>query len=260
MANAQSNQNPNQALWEKGDFTRIAQSMRESGAQLVETLDITPGLDVLDLGCGDGTTALPAAEPRIEFNLLSDERDLVRLGSGFLFACEIYDDPAVRAVVNDVFPSSYTERIRKLNRYSAFNWTRSAAAFARSMRRVHQAPRNAPIRAETRPMRALIAISISPLPCVYSGLPSAPYRRAPLLRILCGHTACDGSDPRWASSGDCSAQVDERRHGPRRLDETEAALVGEAPRTPQAIALEPLSINLRTIDRRGRPWTTDLPT
>src|SRR2546429_1684246 len=54
--------NPNKALWEKGDFTRIAESMRESGEALVATLGISPGLDVLDLGCGDGTTALPAAK------------------------------------------------------------------------------------------------------------------------------------------------------------------------------------------------------
>jgi SAM-dependent methyltransferase len=53
--------NPNKELWEKGDFTRIAQSMRDSGQALVEDLGITPGLEVLDLGCGDGTTALPAA-------------------------------------------------------------------------------------------------------------------------------------------------------------------------------------------------------
>ena len=54
--------NPNKALWEKGDFTRIAESMRESGEALVMTLGITDGLEVLDLGCGDGTTAIPAAE------------------------------------------------------------------------------------------------------------------------------------------------------------------------------------------------------
>lgn len=54
--------NANKALWEKGDFTRIAASMRESGQALVATLGVTPGLKVLDLGCGDGTTALPAAQ------------------------------------------------------------------------------------------------------------------------------------------------------------------------------------------------------
>ena len=54
--------NPNRALWEKGDFTRIAETMRQSGQELVDTLGIRPGMKVLDLGCGDGTTALPAAE------------------------------------------------------------------------------------------------------------------------------------------------------------------------------------------------------
>src|SRR5207302_2121150 len=53
--------NPNKALWEKGDFTRIAETMRASGEALVQRLGITKGLKVLDLGCGDGTTALPAA-------------------------------------------------------------------------------------------------------------------------------------------------------------------------------------------------------
>ena len=53
--------NPNKALWEKGDFTRIAATMRESGEALANSFGITKGLKVLDLGCGDGTTALPAA-------------------------------------------------------------------------------------------------------------------------------------------------------------------------------------------------------
>ena len=54
--------NPNKTLWEKGDFTRIAETVRESGEALVQSLDISNGLKVLDLGCGDGTTALPAAK------------------------------------------------------------------------------------------------------------------------------------------------------------------------------------------------------
>jgi SAM-dependent methyltransferase len=53
--------NPNKALWEKGDFTRIAASMRESGEAVVASLGLTRGMKVLDLGCGDGTTALPSA-------------------------------------------------------------------------------------------------------------------------------------------------------------------------------------------------------
>src|ERR1051325_2973201 len=54
--------NPNKALWEKGDFTRIADTMRQSGEELVKRIGIAKGLKVLDLGCGDGTTALPAAK------------------------------------------------------------------------------------------------------------------------------------------------------------------------------------------------------
>jgi ubiquinone/menaquinone biosynthesis C-methylase UbiE len=54
--------NPNKALWEKGDFTRIAETMRESGEELSRRLGISKGLKVLDLGCGDGTTAIPAAQ------------------------------------------------------------------------------------------------------------------------------------------------------------------------------------------------------
>ncbi len=54
--------NPNKALWEKGDFTRIAETMRESGEALVEKFGIKKGLKLLDLGCGDGTTAIPAAK------------------------------------------------------------------------------------------------------------------------------------------------------------------------------------------------------
>jgi len=53
--------NPNKALWEKGDFSKIADSMRHSGEELVARLGVTPGMKVLDLGCGDGTTALPEA-------------------------------------------------------------------------------------------------------------------------------------------------------------------------------------------------------
>jgi SAM-dependent methyltransferase len=54
--------NANKALWEKGDFTQIAESMRESGEALVGELGITDGIKVLDLGCGDGTTAVPEAQ------------------------------------------------------------------------------------------------------------------------------------------------------------------------------------------------------
>src|ERR1700744_3677085 len=54
--------NANKILWEKGDFTRIAASMRESGEALVKSIGVTEGFKVLDLGCGDGTTAIPEAK------------------------------------------------------------------------------------------------------------------------------------------------------------------------------------------------------
>jgi len=60
--------NPNKVLWEKGDFTQIAATMRESGEALVAGLGITKGMHVLDLGCGDGTTAIP--EARLDANVL----------------------------------------------------------------------------------------------------------------------------------------------------------------------------------------------
>ena len=73
--------NPNQALWEKGDFTRIAQSMRESGEALVGGLGITRGLRVLDLGCGDGTTALPEARLGADVLGVDIARNLVEAGN-----------------------------------------------------------------------------------------------------------------------------------------------------------------------------------
>lgn len=73
--------NPNQALWEKGDFTRIASTMRESGTELVAHLGIRPGQHVLDLGCGDGTTAIP--EALLGANVLGVDiaRNLVEAGN-----------------------------------------------------------------------------------------------------------------------------------------------------------------------------------
>ena len=73
--------NPNQALWEKGDFTRIAAAMRKSGAAFVGTLGVRPGTAVLDLGCGDGTTALPAAELGAEVLGVDIARNLVDAGN-----------------------------------------------------------------------------------------------------------------------------------------------------------------------------------
>jgi SAM-dependent methyltransferase len=73
--------NPNQALWEKGDFTQIAASMRESGDALVKELGIQSGMKVLDLGCGDGTTALPEARLGADVLGVDIARNLVQAGN-----------------------------------------------------------------------------------------------------------------------------------------------------------------------------------
>lgn len=73
--------NANKALWEKGDFTRLAATMRESGAALVAKLGITKGLKVLDLGCGDGTTAIPAAKLGADVEGVDIARNLVEAGN-----------------------------------------------------------------------------------------------------------------------------------------------------------------------------------
>src|SRR6266545_1197217 len=83
--------NPNKALWEKGDFTRIAASMRESGEALVATLGITKGLRVLDLGCGDGTTAFQEGDASDLHELKDRAFDLVVSIFGAMFAPKPFD-------------------------------------------------------------------------------------------------------------------------------------------------------------------------
>ncbi|SEJ59517.1 Methyltransferase domain-containing protein [Dyadobacter sp. SG02] len=73
--------NANKALWEKGDFTRLAETMRESGTALVAKLGIKEGMDVLDLGCGDGTTAIPAARLGANVQGVDIARNLVEAGN-----------------------------------------------------------------------------------------------------------------------------------------------------------------------------------
>lgn len=73
--------NPNKALWEKGDFTAIAALMRQSGEAVVKSLGITPSMRVLDLGCGDGTTAMPSARLGAEVVGIDIARNLVDAGN-----------------------------------------------------------------------------------------------------------------------------------------------------------------------------------
>src|SRR5881409_1858583 len=73
--------NPNKALWEKGDFTQIAALMRQSGEALVKSLGIKPPLRVLDLGCGDGTTAVPLARLGADVVGIDIAKNLVEAGN-----------------------------------------------------------------------------------------------------------------------------------------------------------------------------------
>ena len=73
--------NPNKALWEKGDFTEIAAFMRRSGEALVNSLGVTKSMRVLDVGCGDGTTALPVARLGAEVVGVDIAKNLVEAGN-----------------------------------------------------------------------------------------------------------------------------------------------------------------------------------
>lgn len=73
--------NPNKALWEKGDFTKLAETMRESGDALVEKIGVTEGMNVLDLGGGDGTTAIPEAKRGANVLVVDIARNLVTAGN-----------------------------------------------------------------------------------------------------------------------------------------------------------------------------------
>jgi SAM-dependent methyltransferase len=73
--------NPNKALWEKGDFTRIAETMRESGDEFAGSLGITEGMRVLEVGGGDGTTAVPEAQRGAEVLVVDISSPLVAAGN-----------------------------------------------------------------------------------------------------------------------------------------------------------------------------------
>ncbi len=89
--------NPNKALWEKGDFTKIADTMRESSAALVARLGIKPGMNILDVGCGDGDTAIPAAKLGATVTGVDIAHNLVEAGNmrikneGVSGSCKIFE-------------------------------------------------------------------------------------------------------------------------------------------------------------------------
>lgn len=81
MPQTETSANPNKALWEKGDFTQIAEFMRPSGEIVAESAGATPEMRVLDLGCGDGTTAVPLARTGAEVIGIDIARNLVKAGN-----------------------------------------------------------------------------------------------------------------------------------------------------------------------------------
>jgi len=99
--------NPDKALWEKGDFTRIAASMRESGEALVSLLGVKKGMKVLDLGCGDGTTAVPAAQAGADVLGVDIAANLVAAGNqraaalGLTNLCFVEGDASNLAGIDD---------------------------------------------------------------------------------------------------------------------------------------------------------------
>src|SRR5438034_11308969 len=82
--------NPNKALWEKGDFSQIAALMRQSGEAVVKSLGIATPLRVLDLGCGDGTTAVPLATLGADVVGIDIARNLVDAGNKRAAAAGLY--------------------------------------------------------------------------------------------------------------------------------------------------------------------------
>jgi 5-(hydroxymethyl)furfural/furfural oxidase len=60
-------------------------------------------------------------EPDVDFNLLSDHRDLVRLAKGFRQIAALHDLSPLRTVTSDAFPASFTDKIRRVGTYNTKN-------------------------------------------------------------------------------------------------------------------------------------------
>jgi 5-(hydroxymethyl)furfural/furfural oxidase len=70
----------------------------------------------------------PWAEPTVEFNLLSDRRDLDRLMSGFRKVAALQMSAPLQAVTDKPFPASYSDRVRKIGVVNARNRILTAIA------------------------------------------------------------------------------------------------------------------------------------
>jgi len=62
-----------------------------------------------------------ADEPNVEFNLLSDRRDLDRLMQGFRHMAELHAHDALRAATEDPFPAAWGEKVRQVGTVNAKN-------------------------------------------------------------------------------------------------------------------------------------------
>lgn len=60
-------------------------------------------------------SADPADEPLVDFRLLSDRRDLERLRNAFRFAAEIAASPELNGVRSKIFPTNYSDRVRRVS-------------------------------------------------------------------------------------------------------------------------------------------------
>jgi 5-(hydroxymethyl)furfural/furfural oxidase len=60
-------------------------------------------------------------EPEVEFNLLSDRRDLERLADGIRRLAPLFNDPAMKGVVSDPFPASYSDKVRQVGAINTKN-------------------------------------------------------------------------------------------------------------------------------------------
>lgn len=70
----------------------------------------------------------PVYGPDVNFKQLSDERDLKRLEDGMHRLFAMVDDPALSSAIGEVFPATFSERVRKLGAVSRKNWLLTSIA------------------------------------------------------------------------------------------------------------------------------------
>jgi 5-(hydroxymethyl)furfural/furfural oxidase len=66
-------------------------------------------------------SANPGDEPSVDFNLLSDQRDLERMMDGIRRFAAMHLTPIMRTVTDDPFPASYSDKVRQVGLHSKKN-------------------------------------------------------------------------------------------------------------------------------------------